>query len=373
MKIIYIANARIPTEKAHGIQIMKMCESFALDNELELILPRRLNKVKAEPFSYYGIARTFKITKLPCIDLIPFSGYLGNLGLWVESLTFFFPAFFYVIFKKADLIYTRNKFILPLALFKKNIIFEAHTFPNHYFLYSFFLKRLKGVVAITQKLKNLFLEKGISRPNLLTAPDGVDAAMFALGHSQLEAREKLGLAQGGKIVLYTGHLYKWKGVDTLIAAADFLPKEVTVYLVGGMKKDLASLDCRLPNVEIMGHRSYTEIPFWLKAADVLVLPNSGKAEISKSWTSPMKAFEYMAAQRPIVASDLPSIREIFNEQNAILVEPDNPQDLARGIKKALEDEALSLKIVAQSFREVQNYTWQKRVQNIYEYFGLGKK
>ena len=159
MKIIYIANARIPTEKAHGIQIMKMCESFALGNDLELILPRRLNKVKAEPFSYYGMAKTFKITKLPCIDLIPFSRHLGNLGLWVESLTFFFPTFFYVIFKKADLIYTRNKFILSLALFRRNFIYEAHTFPNNYFLYSFFLKKTKGIVTITQNLKNLFLEK----------------------------------------------------------------------------------------------------------------------------------------------------------------------------------------------------------------------
>ena len=205
------------------------------------------------------------------------------------------------------------------------------------------------------------------------APDGVDTNMFAVSCSQPEARTKLSLTQAGQIVLYTGHLYKWKGVDTLIAAAGLLSQEVAVYLVGGMEKDLARLDCHLPNVKIMGHRPYAEIPFWLKAADVLVLPNSGKEEISRSWTSPMKAFEYMAAQRPIVASDLPSIREILNERNSILVEPDNPQELARGIKMALEGEALSSGIAAQAFKEVQNYTWQKRVQKIYEYFGVGKK
>ncbi|MFH1780764.1 MAG: glycosyltransferase family 4 protein [Candidatus Nealsonbacteria bacterium] len=373
MRIIYIANARIPTEKAHGIQIMKMCESFASGNELELVLPRRLNKIKKDPFLYYGMDETFKITKLPCIDLIPFSGHFGNLGLWIESVTFFFPAFFYAIFKKADLIYTRNKFILPFALFRKNFLFEAHAFPNNYFLYSFFLKRLKGVVVITDKLKSLFLGKGILDSRILTAPDGVDIAMFAVNCSQSEARQKLGLKQGGKIVLYTGHLYKWKGVGVLIAAAGFLPENVTVYLVGGMEKDLANLDCRLPNVKIIGHRPYAEIPFWLKAADVLCLPNSGKEEISRSWTSPLKAFEYMASNRPIVASNLPSIGEILNGENAILVEPDNPNDLARGIKKALEDEDLALKVAAQAFLEVQNYIWQKRVQKIYEYFSVGKK
>jgi len=373
MKIIYIANARIPTEKAHGIQIMKMCEAFASGNELELVLPMRSNKVKAEPFSYYGMAQSFKITKLPCIDLIPFCRYLGNLGLWVESLTFLFPTLFYVIFKKADFIYTRNKFILPLTLLRKNLIYEAHTFPNNYFLYSFFFKKTKGIVTITQNLKKLFLEKGIAQDKLLVAPDGVDIGMFNIEYSRNEARRKLGLALDGKIILYTGHLYKWKGVDTLIASASFLPQNAKIYLVGGMKKDLDKLNQVQSNIIIVGHRPYAEIPLWLKAADVLVLPNSGKEKISRSWTSPMKVFEYMASQRPIVASNLPSLREVLNDQNAFLVEADNPQKLAQGIENALGGTSLSLEVAAQAFQEVQDYTWEKRVRKIYEYFSLDKK
>lgn len=373
MRIIYIANARIPTEKAHGIQIMKMCESFAFNNELELVLPMRSNKVKADPFAYYGMKAAFKITKLPCLDLIPFCRYLGNLGLWVESLTFFFPTFFYAIFKKADLIYTRNKFILPLALFKKNLIYEAHTFPNNYFLYSFFFKKTKGIVTITQNLKTLFLEKGISQDKLLVAPDGVDIDMFNIDISRAEARQKLGLDPEENIILYTGHLYKWKGVDTLIASADILLQGSKIYLVGGTQKDLIRLDCRKNNVKIAGHRPYAEIPLWLKAADVLVLPNSGKEKISRSWTSPMKVFEYMAAHRPIVASNLPSIREVLNDRNAFLVEPDDVQGLAQGISRALAQRNLALEVADRAFAEVQNYTWRKRVQRIYDYFKLDQK
>ncbi|MCG2808867.1 MAG: glycosyltransferase, partial [Candidatus Portnoybacteria bacterium] len=118
------------------------------------------------------------------------------------------------------------------------------------------------------------------------------------------------------------------------------------------------------NILILGHRPYSEIPYYLKAADVLVLPNSGKEEISKSWTSPMKMFEYMASQRPIVASDLISLREILNENNAVLVEPDNSRALAEGIMSALKKDDFSAKILIEAWQNVQKYTWTERVKNI---------
>jgi len=375
MKIIYIANARIPTEKAHGIQIMKMCEAFAQNNEVEMILPMRFNRIKEDPFRYYGIGKKFRIKKLPCLDLIRFHRYLGNFGLWLETATFFFSLCFYLIFKKADIFYTRDRLLLPLSAIKRNFIFEAHTFPRNYFLYKFFLRKLKGVVAITQKLKESFIERGLMPDRILTAPDGVDLEKFQISDTKYQIREKLGLPQDRKIALYTGHLYQWKGAQILAEASQYLSENVEIYLVGGTEQDIRKFKSQNSNLEIKvaGHRSHAEIPYWLKAADVLVLPNSGREDISKYWTSPMKLFEYMASERPIVASDLPSIREILNEQNAILVKPDDPQDLCRGINTALGDEVLSSKIADNAFRDVQNYTWQKRVQNIYGYFNLGKK
>ena len=117
---------------------------------------------------------------------------------------------------------------------------------------------------------------------------------------------------------------------------------------------------------MVGHRPHGEIPYWLKAADVLVLPNSGKEDISKYWTSPLKMFEYMASGRPIVASDLPSIREVLNGENAILVEPDNPEKLAGGIKAILQNNQLSDRISIKAVLDVQEYSWTKRVQKIWQ-------
>lgn len=366
MRIVYISNARIPTEKAHGIHIMKMCESFAQVNEVELVLPRRLNKIKNDPFSYYGVVRTFKIKRLPCLDLIPFDKYLGYLGLWIESATFTFFVFWYALFKKADVLYTRDKFLLFLVIFKSNLIFEAHTFPRNFFLYRIFFEKLAKITVITHQLKILFVQKGISPDKILVAPDGVDLEKFQIPETQIECRGKLGLPQDKKIVLYTGHLYHWKGADVLLAASRKLPDYLFIF-VGGTEQDIAVFKKKAAstsNVLVVGHKPYQEMPFWLKAADVLILPNSGKEEISKRWTSPLKMFEYMAAQKPIVASDLLSIKEILNEKNAILVEPDNSEKLAEGIEQALQNSAFSDKVSKQALEDVRQYAWIRRAENI---------
>lgn len=371
MRLLYISNARLPTEKAHGIHIMKMCEVFAQMAEVELVVPKRLNKIKEDPFRYYGIKPNFQIKKLPCLDLIRWDKYFGYFALWLEILSFAFFVFFYLLFKKADIIYTRDKFFLPLVFFKKNLVFEAHTFPRSYFLYSFPLRKIKNIIVITQKLKEFFMEKGIGPDKILVAPDGVDLEIFYMEGGN--CRKKLGLPLDKKIVLYSGHLYSWKGADILAKASQFLPENTEVYFVGGTEEDVEKFKIKNSKfkIHVIGHRPYPEIPCWLKAADVLVLPNSGKEEISKHWTSPLKMFEYMAAKRPIISSDLPSIREVLNDSNAFLVEPDNPEALARGIKEVLDNPQLSDRISKKAYEDVENnYTWRKRRKKIFKFLKI---
>ncbi len=75
----------------------------------------------------------------------------------------------------------------------------------------------------------------------------------------------------------------------------------------------------------------------------------------------------MAAGKPIVASNLPSIGEVLNEENALLVESDNPKMLAEGINKVLQDRDFSAKISHKAFNDVQNYSWPKRSEEILEF------
>jgi len=343
-EIIYLANARIPTEKAHGIQIMKMCEAFSQQGvKTELVVPWRFNKIKEDLFDYYQIKRIFKIRKLPSLDLIPLG--LPKIGFWIQSLSFALSVCFYLLFKKANIIYSRDPFSLFfLSFFKKNLVYEAHTFPGHFFWYKYFLKKISGLITITKKLKD------------------------KVKQNKEECRQRFNLPLDKKIVLYTGHLYEENGVYTLLQSAEYLSSYLFVF-VGGTDYDISNFkvkSSKFENVFVVGHRSHKEIPFWLKAGDVLVLPTSGKYLKEKYYVSSLKLFEYMASQKPIVASDLPSTREILNQNNSILVKPDDPKALAEGIKVALRNIDLSDKIAYQAYQDVQNYTWQKRAKNILE-------
>ncbi len=366
-KILYIANARIPTEKAHGIQIMNMCEAFSKQRiEVELIVPQRFNPIKEDPFDYYGVERIFKIIKLFSIDFVRY----GKIGFLIQSFSFAKRVFCHVIFKKADIIYSRDELPLYfLSFFKKNIFWEAHQGELNFIVKRLF-KKCRGLIAISLGLKNFYLKNGAAEEKILVAPDAVDFEKFNINVLKQEARRKVGLPLDKKIILYMGHLYDWKGADILAGAASFLKPDNLAVFVGGTEKDIAEFKIKnvgLKNIMIVGRRPHKEIPYWLKAADVLVLPNSAKEKISEIYTSPLKMFEYMASGTPIVASDLPSIREVLNEKNAVLVKPDNPDFLTAGIKKVLENPGFYDKISEQAYEDVQKYTWQKRGENIFDF------
>lgn len=375
MKIIYLANVRIPTEKAHGLQIIKMCEAFKLEgNEVELVVAKRVdNQLEhLEPFNYYGVENKFPIKKLWLIDLVDRNYFFRSLSVLIQNTSFALSAFFYLLFKRTDIIYSRDEFSLfLLSLVKKNLILELHTFPqSKFFLYRFLWRRLKKIIVITSHLKNLIIEKiGIAENKILVSPDGVDINQFALTQNRDDCRRKLNLPLDKNIVIYTGQLFTWKGVYVLAQASKFLTDKELIVLVGGMEYDKIKLEKfilanNLKNIKIIRHQAPTLMPYWLKAANVLVLPNSAKKEISKFYTSPMKLFEYLASGQPIVASDLPSISEILNSHNAILVKPDEPKALALGIKKALSDSILAGIIAKQAFLDAQGYSWPNRARNI---------
>lgn len=384
MKILYINGSRIPTERAHGLQIMKMCEFFAslelkTQNSkftIELWMPRRFNYVKKDPFEYYGIERNFKIKKFFCVDFIPFSKIFGPAALWITELSFLFSIFLSFWKISQNVIYTRDKFVaFFLSFFWNNIFFEAHDVPAGIFFSRF--KKIRGVIAITQNLKDEFVSRGVSPEKIIVAPDGVDLEEFDIAETKEECRKKLSLPQDKKIVLYAGHLYDWKGTNVLLNAAKmfqvsgFRFQNIIFFFVGGTAKDInqwSIVNGQLSNVRFVGHRPHEEIPYWLNAADVLVLPNSAKYGISKYWTSPLKLFEYMVSGRPIVASDLPSIREILSEKNAKLIAPDDAEALASAIAYMLNNDPEAGRISAQAKEDVKSYTWEKRAESIWRFF-----
>jgi glycosyltransferase involved in cell wall biosynthesis len=360
-KMIYIANARIPTEKAHGLAIMKMCESFVGQGvELELVLPRRLNVVNGDPFDFYKVNKSFVIKKVPVLDLIP---WLGRFGFFVETFTFAISSTLYSLTRSVDIFYGRDEVSLSfVSLLNKNVFWESHTSKRKWLVHCLF-KRAKGIIVISQGLKNHYLSLGFTGGNILVASSGFDEKIFFANFGKNEARTRVCLPKSKKIVLYTGHLYDWKGTNVLAESSFNFSEGVQFVFVGGTDKDILCFRKKYSsaeNIDIISRRPNYEIPFYLKSADILVLPNSGKEDISRFYTSPMKLFEYMASGVPIVASDLPSIREVLNENNSLLVEADNATQLAKGIKRILQDTGFACRISKQAKEDVQKYTWDKR-------------
>lgn len=382
MKIFYIANARLPTEKAHGIQIMKMCEAFSkLGHEVQLLVPKRISHLTEEAFSYYGLEPSFEITYLATIDLIRLSGLVPKLFSYLQNWYFADSVGRYLKKQNPDLILSRDEMTAIKIHDFPRLILEVHSISR---LMGKQVSRLNEklfkIIVITGGLKKELEVLGFNPEKIIVLPDAVDIEQFKTFDSKFKIREELGLPLDKKIVMYTGHLYEWKGAGVLLEAAQKsnIPSQsplkirgeaggIVFVFVGGTDHDIARFKEQargLENVLILGHRPYSEIPKYLAAADVLVLPNSAKENISKYYTSPMKLFEYMASGRPIAASDLPSLREILNEDTAVFAFPDDPESLTLAIQKILSDKELSARITQNSRELVKTFTWGGRAKKI---------
>lgn len=371
MKLVYLANIRIPTQRAHGYQIMKMCEEFVEQGiEVKLVVPNKKNYLRQDPFDYYGLTRNFSVRRLPAVDFLGRKERTSSLFFWLDYLIFLLTVLSSDCRTDADVIYTRD-YVLAGFLDGKNLILEIHDIPKRKKIFLAAAKRAKKIIAITDGLKEELTELGLSGGKILVAPDAVDLEKFNIAVTREEARQKINLPLDKKIVLYTGHLYEWKGADILAQAAQLLPEGAMTVFVGGVRSEETARFRQSwgshSRIIIFPFQKRQLLPYFLKAADILVLSNRGGTEISEKYTSPLKLFEYMAAGRPIVASDLPSIREILNSGNAILVEPDNPAKLAQGIKSLLANGGLSQALAGRAFKDVQQYSWRKRVKKIIEF------
>jgi len=375
MKIIYLANIRIPTEKAHGYQICKMCEEFAgLGAEVELWVPARDNQIKEDPLTFYGLKNNFKIRIIKNFDFFIYYEYLGKLSFWLQSCSFALKLFF-IRADKAAVIYTRNpeiSWIFNLRGYRT--VFEAHNWPRKDLLFKFLAKSSGKIITITSGLREKFLKNNCRENNLLVAPDGVDLEKFDINIDKPEAKKKLNLPLDKKIALYSGslYLYDWKGVDVFLDAAKILAGDCLAVLVGGNEAEVAKIknEYQADNLLLTGHQPRQLIPYYLKAADVLVMPNKSGDKMSEKYTSPLKLFEYMASGRPLAASDLPSAREILNEKNCLFFRPNDAKDLAEKIKSLLSDQALANKIAAQAQLDAKKYAWRERAKSIIDFINL---
>ncbi|MFC1802248.1 glycosyltransferase [Patescibacteria group bacterium] len=364
MNLIYIINTRIPTEKAYGFQVSKTCEKFSENGvNTELWFPKRKNPVEQNIFDYYGVKENFIVKEIPSLDLMFLNNYFGGLFFSLQSL-FFAIKILFKTFPKDTVVYSRDFLIVTLLKLKGlDVVYNVHNWSKKrgLFLKLFLIKDTK-IVCNSSGTKEEFSKRGFK--NLISVPNGVDIEKFdVIREDKKQLRKKLGLENDKKIVLYLGHLYTWKGFDLVFNSAKKEKDERIVFVVvGGTKTDLEKYKNkkkqeRVGNIIFTGHKQQKDTPFYLKSADVLLLPNVAISEESVKYTSPIKMFEYMASGVPIVASDLPSIREVLNEENSLLVEQGSEEALLSGVNKILGDKEFAESVSSTARKDVDEYTW----------------
>lgn len=180
--------------------------------------------------------------------------------------------------------------------------------------------------------------------------------------NQYECRRSLGLPSDKKIILTVGNLEEVKGHKYLIEAMGHVVKTrkgVICYIVGGgklenkLKKQIKSAGL-LDYIKLVGGRPHDEIPLWMNACDVFVLP-------SLSEGNPTVMFECLGCGKPFVGTKVGGIPEIITSNDyGLLVEPENSQDLVEKIDLALNNEWSSKMINEYSAI----FTWSKISRDI---------
>ena len=233
MKILYISKSIIPSRTANSIHVMKMCQAFA-DNghEVVLLAPNTKNKYEEgveDVYEYYGVKKNFEIKKLWHPDII------GGAIIYTLSI------FFYLLFtKNFNLVYGRFLHGCYAATFLRNrVIFESHESildmtKIRYFVFKQLIKSksFEKLTVISQALKNIYLEKNfLHNIEIQVAHDGADEV------KDLNNKVKLFGKEENLKVGYVGHLYKGRGIETIIECARKI-NDMSFHLVGGLKKDI---------------------------------------------------------------------------------------------------------------------------------------
>ena len=395
-KLHYFSLMRLPTERAHGLQIMQNCEAFAAAGyDVTLWVSRRWNTPQmrriTDPYAYYGVERNFRIRRLPCIDvfpLFPTESAGARFAFYLLTLSYALVMLFALPFVRADVFYSRDELLLALLSRlkpKRSLAYEAHLFPSSRRGAS--LQRtvcggVGSVVAITPQLRDDLVEtRNADVGRIISAHDGIRRARFETLPDTVEARRQVGWDESAFIVGYVGSLKMIgldKGVGTLLrAVANVAGAQLA--LVGGQSAQARALkrqwtEMGLPDKRFLhlGHVPPGDVPLYLRAFDVCAMPHPAMAQFAR-YTSPLKLFEYMAAAGAIVASDLPGWSDVLRHgETALLVPPDDVAAWTAAIDALQRDPDLRRKLGGNAREQVMaKYTWTARAERILAHLEAG--
>jgi glycosyltransferase involved in cell wall biosynthesis len=203
---------------------------------------------------------------------------------------------------------------------------------------------------------------------------GVDLEAYSQLPVPEQARKELGL-NPGITAGYTGHLYPGRGVELLFDLAQRCP-EINYLWIGGEPEAVARWkgimdDSGVGNIQILGYVENQKVPGFQAACDLLLMPYQKSISVSSGgdtaqFASPMKVFEYLATGRAILSSDLPVLREVLSEKNAVLLPAEDTDAWVRALRQLVEDPERRELLAQQGREDASRYTWTHRAKKSLE-------
>ncbi|MGE4313719.1 MAG: glycosyltransferase [Pseudobdellovibrionaceae bacterium] len=312
MKLTYVSGSTIPSDKANAVHVMKMCQALARDKQVDVRLLAKKGKGKIDPYAYYGVKNTFKLSRSP-FGTGRFSGFWRLVSLIVHV----------GLIPSEQVLYGRDALgLLMLSYAGIPVFFEAHQIPQKaiekkIWTKLFASKNFKGLIVISHGLE-ADIHKAFPdyKGPVLVAHDGADLTERA--PKGVPAKDWPGRSKAIQIG-YTGSLHEGRGMEIIAKLAPLLP-EMDFHVIGGTPEQIeAWKEKKVPaNIHFHGQQPHAKIPAYLTWFDIVLAPYQENikiktgADISR-WISPMKLFEYMAAGKAIICSDLPALREILEQ------------------------------------------------------------
>ncbi len=364
MKILYFSNSTIPSKTANSVHVMKMCQAFAANGcSVSLAAAYGNHPSNMDLFDYYGCNKAFNIL------------FTTSLAGKTKRFAHIFKGIIYLLRGKPDLVYTRNiHFAIITSFLRYRTILELHAPLNSKPFASWLLSltcknnsSLQKVTVISESLKNLILSKHYwLKERIEVHHDGADEVKDQNSNIK-KGRKRFEVA-------YIGSMYKGRGIDLIMGLAKLLP-DFKFILVGGPESEYnryKSNSDQLSNIEYFGYKNQTFVVNIMQESDILLAPyqnkvhlTNGKGETS-AWMSPLKIFEYMASGTPLIASDLPVLKEVLKDgKNSLLCPPEEINAWEAAIKKLCSSEELRNRLSNDAKKEIQEkYSWKIRAKSI---------
>ncbi len=378
MRIAYCTNVRLPSERAHGHQIAQVCDALVkLGHDVRILAPFRKNVVQDDYWKYYGADPRVKLTHVGSFDAIASPLMPSVIGLFAMNIMLRRRLRTELSGEKFDLLYTRSPALLP-AMLATGIptILELHQLPRRGRRgFVRYCNQCALVAALTSAMRDVLVSWGVDSKRVIAEGDAVDLKRFEHLPSKQHAREAFHLTSDRLVVGYIGRLKTLrmdKGVAIMLKAFKELQPSGKFFgfIVGGPESDqreyakmAAELGLTTHDVIFTGEIPASQVPLSMAACDILAMPFPDFPHY-RHHMSPLKMFEYMAADRPLITSDLPTVRDVLDESTAIFCVPSDVQSFIKalewiaGYPKEAEERAKRAKEL------VKRHTWEERMVRI---------